>query len=143
MHQNLSLRSVQTQKNASTILSRWLLMLEELEMKILESSVAAETMKLLENTSCGYQIMDRSRHTETKYLNDKKTHKAINGKVFNRPNNVSKKLYKIKLVKSNTEHRDPIIVGFFILQYAKLRMLELYGSFFDKIWDVDVLRNGS
>ena len=34
------------------------------------SSRMAETMKLLANNSYGYQIMDRSRHTVTKYLND-------------------------------------------------------------------------
>ena len=34
------------------------------------SSVVAETMKLLANSSYGYQIMDRSRHTLTKYLNE-------------------------------------------------------------------------
>ena len=38
------------------------------------SSVVAETMKLLFNSSYGYQIMDRSRHTVTKYLTDEKTH---------------------------------------------------------------------
>ena len=36
------------------------------------SSVVAETMKLLANSSFGYQIMDRSRHTVTKFLNDEK-----------------------------------------------------------------------
>ena len=46
----------------------------------LDSSVVAETMKLLGNSSYGYQIMDRSRHTETKYLNYEKTQKTINGK---------------------------------------------------------------
>ena len=102
-----------------------------------ESSVVAETMKLLGNSSYGYQIMDRSRHTETKYLNDEKTHKAINGKLFKRLNSVSKELYEVELVKSKIEHREPIIVGFFILQYAKLRMLELYYNFFDKFCDVD------
>ena len=34
------------------------------------SGVVAETMKLSGNSSYGYQIMDRSRHTITKYLND-------------------------------------------------------------------------
>ena len=42
----------------------------------------------------------------------------------------------MELLKSTIEHRDPIIVGFFILQYAKLRMLELYYNFFDKFCDV-------
>ena len=41
------------------------------------SSVVAETMRLLANSSYGNQIMDRSRHTVTKYLNDEKTHAAI------------------------------------------------------------------
>ena len=48
------------------------------------SSVVAETMKFLANSSYGYQIMDRSRHTVTKYLNDEKTHEAINTKLFKR-----------------------------------------------------------
>ena len=34
------------------------------------SGVGAETMKLLGSSSYGYQIMDRSRHTITKHLND-------------------------------------------------------------------------
>ena len=36
------------------------------------SSVVAETMKLLADSSYGYQITDRSRLTVTKYLTDKK-----------------------------------------------------------------------
>ena len=36
------------------------------------SNVVAETRKLLANSSYVYQIMDRSRHTVTKYLTDKK-----------------------------------------------------------------------
>ena len=46
------------------------------------SSVVAETMKFLANSSYGYQIIDRSRHTVTKYLNDEKTHSAFNIKLF-------------------------------------------------------------
>ena len=102
-----------------------------------DSSFVAETMKLLGNSSYEYQIMERSRHTETKYLNDEKTHKAINGKMFKRLNNVSKEIYEVELAKSKIEHREPMIVGFFILQYAKLRMLELYYNFFDRFCDVD------
>ena len=36
------------------------------------SSVVAETMTLLANSSYRYQIMDRSPHTVTKYLTDEK-----------------------------------------------------------------------
>ena len=96
------------------------------------SSVVAETMKFLANSSYGYQIMDRSRHTVTKYLNDEKTHSAINIKLFKRLNFITDQLYEVELVKSEIEHQEPIIVGFFSLQYAKLRMLELYYNFFKK-----------
>ena len=104
------------------------------------SGVVAETMKLLGSSSYGYQIMDRSRHTITKYLNNEKTHKAIKELLFRRIkriNTVEKDLYEVELLKSTIEHREPILVGFFILQYAKLRMLELYYNFFDEFCDVN------
>ena len=83
-------------------------------------------MKLLANSSYGFKIMDRSRHTVTKYLSDEKTHSANNSKMFKPLNHITDQLYEVELVKSEIEHREPIIVGFFILQYAKLRMLKLY-----------------
>ena len=101
------------------------------------SSVVAETMILLAQSSYGYQIMDRSRHTVTKYLNDEKTHSATNSKTFKRLNHITDQLYEVELLKSKIEHREPIIVGFFILQYAKLRMLKLYYNFFKKFCDTD------
>ena len=80
-----------------------------------KSSVVAETRKLLANSSYGYQIMDRSRHTVTKYLNDKKTHSAINSEMFKRLNQLTDQLYDVELVKTEIEHREPSIVGFLIL----------------------------
>ena len=93
------------------------------------SGIVAATMKLLGNSSYGYQIMDRSKHTIIKYLGEEKNHKAINNQFIKRLNIVAKDLYDVELVKSTIEYRESIIVGFFILQYAKLRMLELYYNF--------------
>ena len=53
------------------------------------SSVVAETMKLLANSSYSNQIMDRSRHTVTKYPSDGKTHTAIKSKLFKKLVNIS------------------------------------------------------
>ena len=44
-------------------------------------------------------------------------------------------MFEVDFVKSTIEHREPIIVRFFILQHAKLRMLELNYNFFDKFCD--------
>ena len=101
------------------------------------SSVVAETMKILANSSYGYPIMDRSRHTVAKYLNDEKTRSAINNKFFKRLNFITDQLYEIELVKSEIEPREPIFVGFFILQNAELRMLELYYNFSKKFCDTE------
>ena len=68
------------------------------------SSVSTETMKLLANSSYGYQIMDRTRHTVTKYLTDEKTHSAINCEMFKRPNHITDQLYEVDLVTSEIEH---------------------------------------
>ena len=45
-------------------------------------------------------------------------------------------LYEVELAKAQIEHKEPIIVGFFILKYAKLRMLELYYNFCTNFCDV-------
>ena len=98
------------------------------------NSSVSETMKLLAN---GYQIMDRSRHTVTNYLNNEKTHGAVNTKLFKRLDHINDQLYEVELAKADIEHIEPIIVGFFILQYAKHRMLELYYNFFERFCDVN------
>ena len=49
---------------------------------------------------------------------------------------MSDPLYEVELVKSEIQHKEPIIVGLFILQYAKLRVLQLSYNFFDKFCDV-------
>ena len=57
--------------------------------------------------------------------------------MFKQLNHLTDQLYEVKLVKSEIEHREPIIKGLFILQSAKVRMLELYYNFFKKFCDTD------
>ena len=83
--------------------------------------------------------MERSRHTVTKYLTDKKLHAAIKSELLKKLDHVNNSLYEVELAKAQIEHTEPIIVGFFILQYAKLRMLELYYNFFTRFCDVNKL----
>ena len=101
------------------------------------TSDVAENMKLLANSFYGYQIMDRSRHTMTMYLTDEKTHSPIRSELLKRLNHITDQLYEVDLVKSEIEQREPSFLGFFVLQYAKLRKLEQYYNFFKKFCDVD------
>ena len=93
-------------------------------------------MKLLAKSSYGYQIMERSQHTLTKNLKDKKTHAALNSEQFKNLDHVNNSLYEVEFAKAQIEQKEPIFVGFFILQYAEQRMLELYYNFFTKFCDV-------
>ena len=67
-----------------------------------------------------------------------KTHKAKTEPLFKKLNRVEKDLYEVELLKSTIKLREPIIVGFFIIQYAKLRMSKLYYNFFNKFCDVSI-----
>ena len=54
-------------------------------------------------------------------------------KKFRRLGYINDPLYKVELVKWETEYNELIIVGFFILQFAKSRMPELYYIFFEEL----------
>ena len=101
------------------------------------SSVIAETMKLLAHSSYSNQIIDRSKHTVTKYLSDKKTHAPSNSKLFKRLDHKNTSLYEVELTKAKIEYKELITVGFFILHNAKLRMLELYYNNFTRFCDAN------
>ena len=68
--------------------------------------------------------MDRSRNTVSNYLKDEKIHCAKYSKIFTRLNQITDQLCKIELFKPEIEKGGPIVIGFFILQHAKLRILE-------------------
>ena len=71
------------------------------------SSVVAETTKLLANSFYGYQIMDCSRHTVTKYLTNEKTHSVINRKLFKRFNQLINCLrWNLSSQKLSTENQS-------------------------------------
>ena len=57
-------------------------------------------------------------------------------KLFRTTDDVTKALYEVELAKAQIERKEPIIVGFFVFQYAKLRMMELYYNFVISFCDV-------
>ena len=52
-------------------------------------------------------------------------------------NRINYQVCQVQLAKSENENKGPISIGFFILQYAELRMLELYYNFSTKFCDTD------
>ena len=81
--------------------------------------------------------MDHSPHSITKFTIDEKTHAAVTSKMFKRLGHINDQLYEVNLAKSETKHKEPIILGVPILQYAKLKMLELYYNSLKTFCDTD------
>ena len=106
-------------------------------MKIQTQLSSQKQKRFFTSSSYVYQILDRSRHTLKKYPSDEKTHASINSKLFKKLDHVDMSLYEVELAKVQSEDKEPIIVGFFIHQYAKLRMLELYYNFFTKFCHIN------
>ena len=79
--------------------------------------------------------MNRTRHTKTKYVPEPMVDKLINNKFFVKLHELPGDIYEVELNKNRVVHKEPIIVGFFILQFAKLIMLQLVYNFFDKFCD--------
>ena len=91
-------------------------------------------MKLIENSSYGYQILNHSRKTVTECSsNEKKLNVAIFLKDWALQNN---HLYGNELVKTHVEHAKRVVFGYFLLQYAKLVLLVLYCRFFDRCCNI-------
>ena len=63
-------------------------------------------------------------------MNDEKANAANINKKFKRLGLIKDQHHEVDLAKSEIERKEPIIVGFFLLQDAKLRALELHYDFF-------------
>ena len=93
------------------------------------SSVVAETIKLIGNSSYGYQIMDRSNSSKTQYVVGAEVDKKVNERNFKNLNVLPSYIYEVEMVKSEVNHKEPIVFGFFTRQYAKLTMLQIFKFF--------------
>ena len=92
-----------------------------------DKAIIGETYKLVSNSSYGSLLMDKAKHTNVKYLiNKSKVCKFINSSVFKNMNKLGQHLYEVETYKTCISVDTPIQIGFFILQYTKLRMLEFY-----------------
>ena len=79
--------------------------------------------------------MDRSKHSKTQCVVGAEFDKLVNHRIFKNLNVLFSSPYGAELVKSEVEHKEPIIVEFFILQYAKMLLLQLLYHFFQLFRD--------
>ena len=99
-------------------------------------AILADTRKLEGNAAYGSTIMDQEKFQSIKYVQGEgETMNEANLPQFKKltPLLVVEEYYEIEKDKRSLRMNLPIQIGYFILQYAKLRMLEFYFDFMIKL----------
>ena len=100
-----------------------------------DKQILAETFKLWGNSAYGRTVMRKDLHTDVKYVDESMVEKSILNSRFKKADELQEGFYEVEMFKSKTEFDLAIQIGFFVLQYAKLRMLELVFDFLLKYID--------
>lgn len=98
-------------------------------------AIIADTMKLIGNSSYGKTITNKEGHRNVNIVTEEKASRLINQMTFRDLNEISLKCYEVESAKRSVAMDLPIQIGFFVYQYAKLRMLQFYYDFMDKYFD--------
>ena len=97
-----------------------------------DKSIIADTMKLLGNSAYGKTVTNVDRHRDIKYSTEVGTSALVNNKRFRQLDVVTEDAYEITSSKARVTYDLPHHIGFFVYQYAKLRMLQFYYDFVDR-----------
>ena len=89
--------------------------------------ILGETCKVLGNASYGSLLLDKTKHSDVKYVHSTHTaHLAVNEPSFKSSTELPGDIFEIEKSKKKIELDIPIQLAFTILQSAKLKMLEFY-----------------
>ena len=97
-----------------------------------DKAIIADTMKLLGNSAYGKTVTNVDRHRNVKYCTEVGTSSHINNKRFRQLDVVAEDAYEVTSSKACLTYDLPLHIGFFVYQYAKLRMLQFYYDFVDR-----------
>ena len=99
-----------------------------------DKSIIADTMKLLGNSAYGKTVTNVDRHRKVTYCTEVGTSLSllIGNKRFRQLDVVAEDAYEVTSNKARVTYDLPLHIGFFVYQYAKLRMLEFYYDFVDR-----------
>ena len=97
-----------------------------------DRAIIADTMKLLGNSGYGKTITNVDRHRDVNYCTEKAASRLVNNRRFRQLDVVVDDAYEIEMSKRTVTYALPIHVGLFVLQYAKMRMLQFYYDFIDR-----------
>ena len=98
-----------------------------------DSSILADSYKLLGNSAYGKTLEDLSRHKDVKYVTN--SAKLVNDPLFREQTVLGANMMEVSMAKRVVDWNLPNHIGFFVYQYAKLRMLDFYYSVVAKFID--------
>lgn len=87
------------------------------------------------NSSYGKTITNQLKHRDIKFCDERKVSTLINSPFFRQLDPIDVNTYEVQSAKKRINLNLPIQVGFFVYQYAKLRMLEFYYDMMDHYLD--------
>ena len=97
-----------------------------------DKSIIADTMKLLGNSAYGKTVTNVDKHRDVRYCTEVGTSRLISNKRFRQLDVVTDDAHEVTSSKARVTYDLPHHIGFFVYQYAKLRMLEFYYDFVDR-----------
>lgn len=80
-------------------------------------------------------MTDPAKRRDVRYASPSEVPKLINTMQFRKLTELKNSLVEVELCKKVVEWNLPIQIGFFVYQYAKLRLLEFHYDFIDKFID--------
>ena len=89
----------------------------------------------MRNSSYGKTITDQERHREVQFCEETKSSRLINKPFFRQIELIDKNTFEVQSCKEKIKLNLPMHIGFFVYQYANLRMLQFYFDFMDKYLD--------
>ena len=99
-------------------------------------AIIAETCKLHGKSAYGTTRANKETHLHINYCDESAVGLAVNDPHFRKLDNVDDNFYEISRTKKSIKLNLSMQTGFFVNQYAKLRMPEFYFDCIDKFLDV-------
>ena len=99
------------------------------------SKIRGLSFKLLSNSCYGSLLLQKCKHRNVKFVQGLREAKLkVNNRRFSSMCTLSEtdQIYEFTLYKQKVLLNVPIVLGFFVLQYAKLMLLQMYYDFFIK-----------
>ena len=108
---------------------------EEKRFKVQKNSYQCRLFSYVGNSSYGKTITDQERHREVQFCEETKASRLINKPFFRQIDQIEENTFEVQSCKKKIKLNLPMQIGFFVYQYAKLRMLQFYFDFMDKYPD--------